>query len=99
MTVLHSPRSALARVFVTVIVATAVPLLLGAADRLQEAISRLQAMSPGKRTEIAESLRRFDLQISSEEQKTIRQVDEQINKLPPKTRFATWARSDGITTG
>ena len=74
------------------------PLLIGAADQLQEATSRLQSMSPQQRTEIAETLRRFDLQ-SPEQQKAIRELDEQIRSFPPRSRLTTWPCSGDTTTG
>jgi hypothetical protein len=80
------PRSILARLLTTAIIAAAVPLLLGAADQLQEAISRLQGMSPRQRTEITEALRRFDLQLTPAEQQSLRQLDDRINKLSPDDR-------------
>jgi hypothetical protein len=74
-------RSILPRACAAAIVATAVPILIGAADQLGESLSRLQGMSPQQRIELADALRRFDLQLSPEDQKSIRKIDEQIHKL------------------
>ncbi len=87
MTVSLSPRSMLARAFATVIIAAAVPVLLGAADQLQDALARLQNMSPRQRAEIAQALQRFDLKVPPEEQQSIRQLDDRVNALPPERKI------------
>lgn len=86
MTVLRSPRSILARASATLIIAAAVPIFLGAADQLQDAMSRLQSMSTRQRTEITDALQRFELKIPPEEQKSIRELDRQIHALAPEER-------------
>jgi Protein of unknown function (DUF3106) len=86
VTVSLSSRSILVRTSATVLIAAMVPALLGAADELQDAMARLQTMSPRQRTEIAEALQRFDLKVPPEEQKTIRELDERINALPPEEK-------------
>lgn len=78
-------RSILIRASATLAVAAAVPLLLGATDQLQEALSRLREMSPDQRAKAADALRRFDLR-PPDEQKAIRQLDQRINGLPPSER-------------
>jgi hypothetical protein len=87
-------RSILPRACAAAIVAAAVPILLGAADQLGESLSRLQGMSPQQRTELAEALRRFDLQLSPEDQKSIRKLDEQIHNLSEvdRTRYLATLR-------
>jgi hypothetical protein len=64
----------------------AVALLAGAADELEAARTRLQGMSPKQRDALLEALRRFDLQLSSEQQKSVRELDQQIAKLPFEDR-------------
>jgi len=69
---------------------TAVPVLLtllsGADDVRDDPISRFQSLSPQQRSEISETLRRFDLQFAPEQQKAIRDLDQQIQKLPVEDR-------------
>ena len=43
--------------------------------------ARLQNMSPQQRTELAEALKQFDLQLTPDQQKSIREIDQQISKL------------------
>jgi hypothetical protein len=46
-------------------------------------------MSPEHRTQLTEALKRFDLQLSADEQQALRDLDQQINRLPAeeKTRY------------
>jgi hypothetical protein len=60
----------------------ALVLLAGADDLLDEARARLRSMSPERRTQLAETLKRFDLQVPEDEQQAIRALDSQINRLP-----------------
>ena len=48
--------------------------------------ARLRSFSPQQRNEVSETLRRFDLQVSPEQQKAIRDLDQQIQKLPVEER-------------
>ena len=67
----------------TVVLATLmVVLVLGAADALDQARSRIENMTAAQRNEVAETLRRFDLQIPGEQQKSLRELDKKIGKLP-----------------
>ena len=57
-------------------------------------------MSPEQRIEIAETLRRFDLQVPPEQQKaSLRQLTSTSSGFRPTRGLATWPCSGGTTTG
>jgi hypothetical protein len=60
--------------------------LIAADDDAEVARGRLQAMTPQERSDLVDSLRRFDLQLSPQQQRAIRSLDEQVSKLPPKEK-------------
>jgi hypothetical protein len=62
-------------------------LIAGADDLLEDARSRLRGMSPEHRNQLEETLKRFDLQLPAEEQQAIRDLDQQINRLPAEERL------------
>jgi hypothetical protein len=85
-----SPRSLLARALAIMIVPAAA-LAIGAADEPGEARARLQNMSLRQRSELADALKQFDLQLTSEQQKSIRAIDEQISRLPAEEKVRSLA--------
>lgn len=60
--------------------------LLGASDAVDDARERLLGMSLLERRQIEDSLRRFDQVLSTEQQKSLRELDQRIAKLAPEER-------------
>ena len=75
------PRNLLARTSALLVVPAVVVLSIGANDAPDDARVRLQEMSPQQRTELADALKQFDLQLTLDQQKSIRDIDQQISKL------------------
>lgn len=75
------PRSLLARALAILVVPAVAALSIGAGDVPDDARARLQNMSPRQRTELAGALKQFDLQLTPDQQKSIREIDQQISKL------------------
>jgi hypothetical protein len=61
-------------------------LLLGATDAVEDARERLLGMPLLERKQIEASLRRFDQVLTTEQQKSIRDLDERIAKLAPEEK-------------
>ena len=74
-------QSLLARALAIVIVPAALVLATGAGDPPDDARARLQGMSPQRRTELANALKQFDLLLTTDQQKSIREIDQQISRL------------------
>jgi hypothetical protein len=53
----------------------------GAPDRLDAARQRLRTLSPRLRAELAQALSQFDLKLTPDQQRSIRDVDERISRL------------------
>jgi hypothetical protein len=66
--------------------AVMVLLLLGASDAVDEARARLLGMPLEERKQIEEILRRFDQVLTTEQQKSMRELDQRIAKLTPDER-------------
>ena len=62
----------------------AIALAIGAGDAVDEARARLQSMSPQQRAELADTLNQFELQATSEQQKSIREIDRKLSALAPE---------------
>ena len=74
-------RSLPARALAILVVPAVAALSIGAGDVPDDARARLQNMSPQQRTELADALKQFDLQLTPDQQKSIREIDQQISKL------------------
>jgi len=74
-------RSYLARVLAILVVPAVAALSIGAGDVPDDARARLHNMSPQQRVELAEALKQFDLQLTPDQQKSIREIDQQLSKL------------------
>ncbi len=74
-------RSFLARALAILVVPAVAALSIGAGDVPGDARARLQNMSPQQRTELAEALKQFDLQLTPDQQKSIREIDQQLSNL------------------
>ena len=74
-------RSFPARALAILVVPAVAALSIGAGDVPDDARARLQNMSPQQRTELADALKQFDLQLTPDQQKSIREIDQQISKL------------------
>ena len=74
-------RSLPARALAILVVPAVAALSIGAGDVPDDARARLQNMSPRQRTELADALKQFDLQLTPDQQKSIREIDQQISKL------------------
>ena len=74
-------RSLPARALAILVVPAVAALSIGAGDVPDDARARLQNMSPRQRTEMADALKQFDLQLTPDQQKSIREIDQQISKL------------------
>jgi len=74
-------RSFLARALAILVVPAVAALSIGAGDVPDDARARLQNMSPQQRSELGEALKQFDLQLTPDQQKSIREIDQQISKL------------------
>ena len=81
-----SPRLLLGRLPATAVVPVLIAALIGAADAPEDPVARLRSLSPQQRNEISETLRRFELQLTPEQQKAIRDLDQQVQKLPDEER-------------
>ena len=66
--------------------AASVVLAIGASDAPDDPRSRLQSMSVQHRTELAEALKHFELQLNPDQQKSIRDLDRRLNQLPAEER-------------
>ena len=74
-------RSLPARALAILVVPAVAALSIGAGDVADDARARLQNTSPQQRTELADALKQFDLQLTPDQQKSIREIDQQISKL------------------
>jgi hypothetical protein len=77
-----SPRILLGRLLAIAAIPGLGLLLLGADNPPDDAMTRLRSLSQQQRNELSKTLQRFDLEVSPEQQKAIRDLDQQIYKLP-----------------
>jgi hypothetical protein len=80
------PRTLLPRALGILVVPLIVVLSIGASDAPDDARVRLQNMSLQQRSELAEALKQFDLKLTPDQQKSIREIDEQISRLSAENR-------------
>ncbi len=81
-----SPRLLLGRLLAIALIPLLIAPFIGADDTPDDPLARLRSFSPQQRNQVSETLRRFDLQVSTEQQKAIRDLDQQIQKLPVEER-------------
>ena len=74
-------RSLLTRSLAILVVPLFATLFIGADEPPDEARVRLQSMSAKERSELVETLKQFDLQLPLEQQRSLRQIDQQISRL------------------
>ena len=74
-------RSFLARALALLVVPALAALSIGAGVVPDDAQVRLQNMSQQQRAELAEALKQFELQMTPDQQKSIRQIDQQLGSL------------------
>jgi hypothetical protein len=76
----------LSRSSATMLASAVTVLLVGASDAVDDARERLLGMPLLERKQIEESLRRFDQVLTTEQQKSMREIDQRIWKLAPEER-------------
>ncbi len=80
-------RVFLSRALIVVLVAAAVTLAIGAGDATQDERARLLRLPPARRSELVEALRQFDLQLTAQEQSSLRELDRRIGLLSAEDKL------------
>ncbi len=91
------PKTLLPRILAMLGAAASMVLAIGAGDTPDDPRVRLQSMSVQRRTELAEALKYFELQLNPDQQKSIRDLDRRLNQLPVEDRARLRGRYEAVS--
>src|SRR5438270_12446047 len=69
-----------------VVISAMAMILVAAASEHDANRDRLRAMPPEERGRVLSNLRKFDLELSPEQQSAVRELDRRLSELPPEER-------------
>jgi hypothetical protein len=72
--------------WVPVVISAMAVILVAAASEHDANWDRLRAMPPEERGRVLSNLRKFDLELSPEQQSAVRELDRRLSELPPEER-------------